>query len=48
MAHIIDRVPEVEREAFNRLGYTIGGIDSTNLQAACKPCNCSGGRQITR
>ena len=26
MAHIIDRVSEVEREAFNRLGYTIGGM----------------------
>jgi hypothetical protein len=26
MAHIIDRIPEVEREEFNRIGYTIGGM----------------------
>ena len=26
MAHIIDQIPEVEREAFNRMGYTIGGM----------------------
>ena len=26
MAHIIDQIPEVEREAFNRIGYTIGGM----------------------
>lgn len=26
LAHIIDQIPEVEREAFNRLGYTIGGM----------------------
>jgi Family of unknown function (DUF6994) len=26
MAHIIDQIPEVEREAFTRLTYTIGGM----------------------
>ena len=26
MAHIIGQIPETEREAFNRLGYTIGGM----------------------
>ena len=26
MAHIIDQIPEVEREEFNRIGYTIGGM----------------------
>ena len=26
MTHIIDQIPEVEREAFNRIGYTIGGM----------------------
>jgi hypothetical protein len=26
MAHIIDQIPEVERDEFNRLGYTIGGM----------------------
>jgi hypothetical protein len=26
LAHIIDQIPEVEREAFNRIGYTIGGM----------------------
>jgi hypothetical protein len=26
MAHIIDQIPENEREEFNRLGYTIGGM----------------------
>jgi hypothetical protein len=26
MAHIIDQIPEAEREEFNRIGYTIGGM----------------------
>ncbi len=26
LAHIIDQIPEVEREEFNRIGYTIGGM----------------------
>lgn len=26
LAHIIDRIPAVEREAFHHLGYTIGGM----------------------
>jgi hypothetical protein len=26
MRHIIDQIPEVEREEFNRIGYTIGGM----------------------
>jgi hypothetical protein len=26
MAHITGQIPEVEREEFNRLGYTIGGM----------------------
>jgi hypothetical protein len=26
LAHIIDQIPEVETEAFNRIGYTIGGM----------------------
>ena len=26
LAHIVDKVPDVEREAFNRIGYTIGGM----------------------
>ena len=26
MAHIIDQIPEVEREEFIRIGYTIGGM----------------------
>ena len=26
MAHIIDQIPELEREEFNRIGYTIGGM----------------------
>ena len=26
MTHIIDQIPEVEREEFNRIGYTIGGM----------------------
>lgn len=26
MAHIIDQIPEVEREEFDRIGYTIGGM----------------------
>ena len=26
LAHIIDQIPDVEREAFNRIGYTIGGM----------------------
>ena len=26
LAHIIDQIPEVESEAFNRIGYTIGGM----------------------
>ena len=26
MAHVIDQIPEVEREEFNRIGYTIGGM----------------------
>jgi hypothetical protein len=26
MAHIIDQIPEVEREEFRRIGYTIGGM----------------------
>jgi hypothetical protein len=26
LAQIIDHIPEVDREAFNRLGYTIGGM----------------------
>ena len=26
MAHIIDPIPEAEREEFNRIGYTIGGM----------------------
>jgi Family of unknown function (DUF6994) len=26
MAHLIDQIPEVEREEFNRIGYTIGGM----------------------
>jgi Family of unknown function (DUF6994) len=26
MAHVIDQIPDVEREEFNRIGYTIGGM----------------------
>jgi hypothetical protein len=26
LAHIIDQIPEVKREEFNRIGYTIGGM----------------------
>jgi hypothetical protein len=26
LAHIIDQIPDVEREAFSRIGYTIGGM----------------------
>lgn len=26
LAHIIDQIPEVDREAFNRISYTIGGM----------------------
>ncbi len=26
MAHITDQIPEVEREEFSRIGYTIGGM----------------------
>ena len=26
MAHIIDQIPEAEREEFIRIGYTIGGM----------------------
>jgi hypothetical protein len=26
LAHIIDQIPHAEREAFNRIGYTIGGM----------------------
>ena len=26
LARIIDQIPDVEREAFNRIGYTIGGM----------------------
>ena len=26
LKHIIDQIPEVETEAFNHIGYTIGGM----------------------
>ena len=44
LAHIIGQIPEVETEAFNRLGYTIGGMMVFPCYRVDRKMTINGGR----